>query len=210
MPPTGHDYVTQRELDARLEGQAEMRQMVSRQIEQLMEGQAGLSHQIYAMELEIVTQMKVANGRTGHLEERIDNVDDMLSSGQEHITGLESQVHDVRGCADLLSRGLQTMGTEVSEVKTTVSTILSEGCHRMTKHEEAVETLTSVGALLQPGETARFEFVDTRNNLRSLVQQNPKKAAALGGGALAGLAALVPHFIEFIDWFIHLFVPGVK
>lgn len=181
MPPTGHDYVTQRELDARLDGQAEMRQMVSRQIEQLMKGQGDLSHQLYAMENEIVGQMRLANGRTGKLEDRLEKAEELLESGKEHIADVEDTVHK----------------------------ILEDGCHQIKNHAVVIDTLESVGAIVPAGGTARVEFADDRP-LRTLVRQHPKKTVAVGSGALVGLGALVPHFIQFIDWFVHLFVPGVK
>ena len=123
MPPGNHDYVTQRELDARLESQAEMRAMVSRELDRLATGQADLSQQLYSMEIEIVGQMKIANGRTSKLEERMGRTEEILAHGKAHIEDVEVTVHKIQ----------------------------DEGCAKGKKHEATLETLAIVGAVLPPG-----------------------------------------------------------
>lgn len=189
MPGTDmSQFVSRMELIEHLKPLAEIRGMLVRQIDGLAEGQAVLqkgqadmSHQIHSMELEITSRMDVANHRTTTLEGRLDTQDVLLEDGKTHIAEIEKIVHSID----------------------------ENGCHQIKNHAGVVEALESAGALLPPGHVARVEFEDERP-IRDLVRRNPKKAIAVGSGALVGLGALVPHAIEFFHWVAHLFQQAPK
>ena len=172
--------MTQYVTRAELQPLAEIRTMLRDDMRGLHEGQIRLAEKVDDMNTAICARMDEANGRTSKLEQKLDATE-----------------------------------LEVVEARDVAKTVLENGCRQKERHVIAVNALAKAGVLdddsayLMPGEEARVEFVRDQP-LRSLVQRHPKKSMAVGGGALVGLGALLPHLIQFLDWFVHLFVPGVK
>ena len=120
---------------------------------------------------------------------------------QEMGTSICDRMDEANHRTTKLEEKLDVTETEVQEARDTAKTVLNDGCRQKVNHVQAMTTLARVGALEDVGGALIVEP-------QPFLRRHAKKGVV--GGALVGLGALLPHFIQFLDWFVHLFVAGGK